>query len=93
MHKVLVLGAGLVSKPLVRYLLEQPDFHVKVASRTVSKAEKLIDNHPDGEAQSLNVKDTAALGKLVQEAERKYFDFLQSSSYTFEELKRRIGHR
>ena len=68
MHKVLVLGAGLVSKPLVRYLLEQPDFHVKVASRTVSKAEKLIDNHPDGEAQSLNVKDTTALGKLVQEA-------------------------
>ena len=69
MHKVLVLGAGLVSKPLVRYLLEQPDFHVKVASRTVSKAEKLIDNHPDGEAQSLNVKDTAALGKLVHEAD------------------------
>jgi saccharopine dehydrogenase (NADP+, L-glutamate forming) len=69
MHKVLVLGAGLVSKPLVRYLLEQPDFHVKVASRTVSKAEKLIDNHPDGEAQSLNVKDTAALGQLVQEAD------------------------
>ena len=69
MHKVLVLGAGLVSRPLVRYLLEQPDFHVKVASRTVSKAEKLIDNHPDGEAQSLNVKDTAALGRLVQEAD------------------------
>jgi saccharopine dehydrogenase (NADP+, L-glutamate forming) len=69
MHKVLVLGAGLVSKPLVRYLLEQPDFHVKVASRTVSKAEKLIDDHPDGEAESLNVKDTAALGRLVQEAD------------------------
>jgi len=69
MHKVLVLGAGLVSKPLVRYLLKQPDFHVKVASRTVSKAERLIDNHPDGEAQSLNVRDTTALGGLVQEAD------------------------
>ena len=28
--------------------------------------------------------------RLVQEAEREYFDFLQSTSYTFEELKRRI---
>ncbi|UCG34527.1 MAG: saccharopine dehydrogenase NADP-binding domain-containing protein, partial [Phycisphaerales bacterium] len=48
MKKVLVLGAGLVSRPLVRYLLDQPDFNVTVASRTVSKAEKLIDGHPKG---------------------------------------------
>ena len=34
MKNVLVLGAGLVSRPLVRYLLEQPDYHVTMASRT-----------------------------------------------------------
>ena len=34
MKQVLVLGAGLVAKPLVRYLLEQPDIFVLVASRT-----------------------------------------------------------
>jgi len=45
MKKVLVLGAGLVARPLVQYLLDQPDFHVKVASRTVSKAEKLVGDH------------------------------------------------
>ena len=40
MKKVLVLGAGLVTRPLVRYLLDN-GFYVTVASRTVSKAEKV----------------------------------------------------
>ncbi len=69
MKKVLVLGAGLVSKPLVDFLLAQPDFHVKVASRTVSKAEKLVGDHPRGEAQSLNVNDTDELRNLISEAD------------------------
>ncbi len=61
MKKVLILGAGLVAKPLVRYLLDQPDFKVEVASRTVSKAVKLIDNHPDGVAKELNLKNEEGL--------------------------------
>jgi saccharopine dehydrogenase (NADP+, L-glutamate forming) len=69
MKKVLVLGAGLVAKPLVQYLLDQPDFHVKVASRTVSKAEKLVGDHPRGEAQPLNVNDTATLRNLISDAD------------------------
>ncbi len=69
MKKVLILGAGLVAKPLVRYLLDQPDFQVKVASRTVSKAEKLVGDHPRGEAQPLNVNDAAGLKKLISEAD------------------------
>lgn len=69
MKNVLVLGAGLVSRPLVRYLLDEPEFHVKVASRTVSKAEKLIQGHPRGNAQSLNVKDTEQLRDLIKECD------------------------
>lgn len=61
MKKILILGAGLVAKPLVHYLLNQPEFEVKVASRTVSKAEKLVGDHPNGKAKSLNLKDEAAL--------------------------------
>jgi saccharopine dehydrogenase-like NADP-dependent oxidoreductase len=67
MKKILVLGAGLVSRPLVRYLLEQPDFHVTVASRTVSKAEALIAKHPKGTTVALNTEDTAKLENLVRE--------------------------
>jgi len=69
MKKVLVLGAGLVAKPLVQYLLDQPDFHVKVASRTVSKAKKLVGDHPKGVAQPLNVNDTATLRNLISDAD------------------------
>ena len=43
MKKVLVLGAGLVAKPLVRYLLDH-DYEVTCASRTVSKAVKTYEN-------------------------------------------------
>jgi saccharopine dehydrogenase (NADP+, L-glutamate forming) len=69
MKKVLVLGAGLVAKPLVQYLLNQPDFHVKVASRTVSKAEKLVGDHPRGQALPLNVNDAAELKRLISDAD------------------------
>lgn len=69
MGSVLVLGAGLVSRPLVRYLLDQPDFHVKVASRTVSKADALIGGHERGDSQSLNVKDVDATRGLVAKAD------------------------
>ena len=66
MKKVLVLGAGLVSRPLVRYLLDVPDLQVIVATRTVSKAENLIANHPKGKAIALDVENQAELAKLVQ---------------------------
>mgnify|MGYP005725329077 CR=1 FL=1 len=66
MKKILVLGAGLVSRPLVHYLLKK-EFKVKVASRTVSKAEVLVAGFPNGSAESLNVKDEAQLEKLVSE--------------------------
>jgi saccharopine dehydrogenase (NADP+, L-glutamate forming)/spermidine synthase len=65
MKKVLILGAGFVARPLVRYLLDQPDFRVEVASRTVSKAEKLIEGHPRGVAKELNLKSEEALKSEV----------------------------
>ena len=69
MKKVLILGAGLVAKPLVRYLLDQPDFEVEVASRTVSKAVKLIDNHPRGKASELNLKNEEGLKDKISKAD------------------------
>jgi saccharopine dehydrogenase-like NADP-dependent oxidoreductase len=69
MKKVLVLGAGLVAGAHVRYLLDQPDFHVTVASRTLSKAQNIIRDHPEGEARQLNVADEAALEELIRQAD------------------------
>jgi len=69
MKKILVLGAGLVARPLVRYLLNQENMMVNIASRTESKAERLIDNHPRGTARQLNVEDSVALKQVITDAD------------------------
>jgi saccharopine dehydrogenase-like NADP-dependent oxidoreductase len=69
MKKVLVLGAGMVAGAHVRYLLEQPDFRVTVASRTVRKAEEIVQGHPRGAAVGLDSDDSAAMEALIREAD------------------------
>jgi saccharopine dehydrogenase (NADP+, L-glutamate forming) len=56
MKKVLILGAGLVSKPMVDYLFEE-GFEVIIATRTKDKADKLIKNHPNGRAVAWMTED------------------------------------
>ena len=68
-NNILVLGAGLISKPLVRYLLEQKGFFVTMASRTVSKAEKIIKNSPNGRAISLDISNGILLENLISQSD------------------------
>lgn len=68
MKTVLVLGAGLVTKPLVHYLLKH-GFHVRVASRTVSKAEILVGDHPNGEAIQWTIDKKDDLKKMIADAD------------------------
>jgi len=68
MKTVLVLGAGLVTRPLVDYLLKH-DIKVKVASRTVSKAETLIDGHPNGEAIAWTVDQEDKLKEMIKDSD------------------------
>lgn len=65
MKKVLVLGAGMVARPLVRYLLDLPGVAVTVATRTTAKAEAMIDGHGDGTALALDATDTNAMAELI----------------------------
>ncbi|MEI2689354.1 MAG: saccharopine dehydrogenase NADP-binding domain-containing protein [Anaerolineae bacterium] len=46
MKRIVVFGAGMVAGAHVDYLLNVPDFHVTVASRTLSKAQALVGDHP-----------------------------------------------
>jgi len=66
---VLVLGAGLVARPLVRYLLEDGGFHVTVASRTVDKAVQLVNGHPKGDPLTFDISDERGLKGLVSDHE------------------------
>jgi saccharopine dehydrogenase (NADP+, L-glutamate forming) len=68
-RRVLVLGAGLVARPIVQYLLRQPGYRVMVATRTVSKAQDMIGGHANGEAVAYDISDAAGLGPLVGRAD------------------------
>ena len=68
MSRVLILGAGMVSKPIVRYLLSK-GYEVWVATRTVSKAEALIEGHPRGKAIKCLADDTQKLKELIKESD------------------------
>ncbi len=56
----------MVAGPLVSYLLDQPDFKVKVASRTLAKAQKLIGDNPKGTAETLDVEKPDSEKKLEE---------------------------
>lgn len=68
MKKVLVLGAGLVSKPLVHYLLDH-GCQVICASRTVSKAEALVKGKEHGVAKKLDLTDPGTLERLIPDSD------------------------
>jgi saccharopine dehydrogenase (NADP+, L-glutamate forming) len=67
--EILVLGAGMVAKPLVDYVLTHTDFELKVASRTVAKAEALVDGRSRGAYRPLDVEDREQLVDDVNEAD------------------------
>jgi len=64
--KVLILGAGLVAQPIVRYLLEQ-GVKVTVASNTPDRAELMIAGHKNGSNINWSVEDKPSLDKMIQE--------------------------
>ena len=66
MKKVLILGAGLVVKPMVEFLLEK-EFGVTVATTTKEKADRMIKGHPNGSSLKWSTEDTETLEKLVNE--------------------------
>ena len=69
MKTVLVLGAGFVAGPLVRYFLEISEVMVRVADVESSKAQVLIASHPRGKALSLDLQNEEALKKEIAGAD------------------------
>ena len=66
MKKVLILGAGMVAKPIADYLLKN-NFKVTMASRTKSKAETIIAGHKNGIARAWKSDDLEILNNMVSE--------------------------
>ena len=65
-QRVVVFGAGLVVRAHVRYLLEH-GYDVTVASRTVEKAEAIVDGHHAGTPVAFDIQaDPGRLAELVR---------------------------
>ena len=69
MKGVLLLGAGLVSRPFVRAVTAWPDVELTVADLDPTAAARVLDGHPRGRAVAVSVDDDAALSKLVEGSE------------------------
>ncbi len=66
--KVTIFGAGLVVKPMVDYLCDH-GFEVTIASRTLSKAEKLAAPHKNADAAQFLTDDEVALEDFVKKSD------------------------
>ncbi len=69
MKKVAVLGAGYVVKPMIDYFIDGCGYEVIVATRTVSKAEKVIDSRPLGTPISWTIDQVDELEQIIKEVD------------------------
>ena len=69
MKQVLVMGAGMVARPLVTYLLEREDFALTVADIDGDGARAVVAGHERGTALAVDGRDIVAVERLLEGAE------------------------
>lgn len=67
-RRVLLLGAGLVAGPVVRYLLDQR-VTLTVAANNPDRAAELVGGHPGGRVVGWGSDDLAALARMIDAAD------------------------
>jgi len=68
-RRVLILGAGMVSRPAVRHFLDDASCRVTVASLVPAEAEALVGGHPRGRPLTLDVSDAERCDAAVRDAD------------------------
>jgi len=69
-HKVLLLGSGMMTPPLIRELTKKGDTKITIASNLIKEAEALAAADPRYlKAVFLDVKDLVALEKMITDHE------------------------
>ena len=64
MKKILILGSGLVARPIIRYLLSK-GFALTVASNTTGRSDEMIAGHPRGTSLFWEADNEEQLSSLV----------------------------
>ena len=66
MKRALVLGAGLVVRPLLDELFSRGDTEVTVAALNVDRARELVEGQAQGRARELDVADASGLRSAIE---------------------------
>jgi saccharopine dehydrogenase (NADP+, L-glutamate forming) len=69
LKRVLVLGSGLVSGPMVKDLARHEDILLTVADADLGKAERAVLGHPRARAAAVSIEDASRVAALVGEAD------------------------
>ncbi len=69
MKNVAIIGAGLMTKPIVDYFIEDIGYKVIMLNRTFAKAEKIIGNRLMGKAFEWRDSKTEILDNVVKDAD------------------------
>ncbi|MEI7896270.1 MAG: saccharopine dehydrogenase C-terminal domain-containing protein [bacterium] len=64
MKNILILGSGLVAKPIIQYLLSK-NYHVTVASNTPDRSDAMIAGNPQGMSIFWDAADEESLDRMV----------------------------
>lgn len=69
MKKIAIIGAGLMTKPIVDYFIDNIGYKVTMLNRTLEKAEKIIGNRPLGKALGWANNNTETLDSVIKNAD------------------------
>ena len=67
MKDVLILGAGMVTGPMVDYLISQGDISLTLADVVPAKAEEIIAGRANASAAKMDVTDKKHLAGLIEQ--------------------------
>ena len=69
MKKVAIIGAGMMARPIVNYLLDVCKYEIIMADQEVSKARDIIGSRTLGKVVALMVKDSYDLDPIVKQVD------------------------
>jgi len=69
MKNIAIIGAGLMTKPMVDYFIEEFGYKVVMLNRTLSKAEVIIGNRTLGKALGWANNNTETLDRVIKDSD------------------------
>lgn len=69
MKRIAIIGAGLMTKPMVDYFIDKIGYKVTMLNRTLEKAEKIIGNRSLGKALGCVNNNNDTLDNVIKNSD------------------------